>query len=226
MKFCPNCATDLQPYLAAEGSVILPQALPNQSVSVQRNYDQTKTWKGLMQRAREIGANPPDITELALTAASGLIPLLSKGELSTIVHIVFDKNVVPQGGILYQATMMDGRMGANEDQLKGLGYGVEDGKVQMVDDMPVGPAYGILDYWGGEKQHHRWHLAEPVTVNVSRHGDKFFMDDNMIAFGVKWKDGAKVEESLLELLGFFENGIGGEGHVAQPVALEIVGQTS
>lgn len=177
-----------------------------------------------MQRAREIGANPPDITQLALTAASGLAPHLKKGELSTIVHMVFDKNVTPQGGILYQATMLDGKMGSNPDQLEGLGYSMENGKVEMVDDMPVGPAYGVLNYWGGDKQHHRWHLSEPVTINPSRHGEKFFMDDNMVAFGATWKDADKLEESLLELLGLFERGVGGAAHIAQPIALEIVGQ--
>jgi hypothetical protein len=177
-----------------------------------------------MKRAREIGANPPDITELAFSVASGLVDLLKKGETSTIVHLVFDRNIVPEGGILYQAAMLDGKMGSDENQLLGLGYGLTDGKVDMVDEVPVGPAYGILNYWGGESQHHRWHLTEPVTINPSRNGEKFFMDDNMLAFGAKWKDGARVEEGLLELLGLFERGVGGGEHVAQPIALEIVAE--
>jgi hypothetical protein len=191
---------------------------------VQRNYDQTKTWRELMNRANAVGANPPDITELALSAAAGLTPLLKDKEVSTIIHLVFNKNVVPQGGILYNATMTNGKMGPNPDQLASLGYELKDGKVEMVDEVPVGPAYGVLNYWGGDKQHKRWHMSEPVTIDPSRNGDMFFMDDNMIAFGVKWKDGDRVEESLLELLGLFERGVGGTEHIAQPLVIEIVAQ--
>jgi len=226
VKFCPHCGGDLAAYLAAEGSVIVPQPSANQAVTVQRKYDQTKTWQELMTRAREIGGNPPDITELAFSVSSGLVAKLKEGNASTIIHIVFDKNIVPEGGILYQAAMLDGQMGSDENQLRGLGYGLTNGKVDIVDEVPVGPAYGILDYWGGESQHRRWHLAEPVTINPSRNGEKFFMDDNMIAFGAKWKDGERAEEGLLELLGLFENGVGGGDHVAKPIALEVVVQPS
>jgi hypothetical protein len=231
VKFCPLCGGDVSAYLAAEGSTIVPQGSSNQSVSVQRNYDQTKTWQELIRRSQAISANPPDITQLALAATTGLKPLLEKGEVSTIVHIVFDKAIVPQGGALYQAALMDSPTQPSgtdnsEDRLRSLGYGVKDGKVEMVDEIPIGPAYGVLEYWGGDRQHRRWHLAAPVELNASRNGDLYFMDENMIAFGAKWSDGERIEEGLLELLGLFESGVGGEAHVAQPIALEIVAQPS
>jgi hypothetical protein len=225
VKFCPHCGGDLSAYLAAEGPNGASIQTPVVSATP-RKYDQTKVWRDLVQRAREIGGEPPDISHLALAAADKIRPFFKTAPLSTVVHIVFDKNVVPQGGILYQAAQIDGRMKNAGDQLEALGYSMEDGKVKLVDDMPVGPVYGAIDYWGGEKQHRRWHLAAPVTVNPSRNGDLFFMDDNMVAFGAKWKDAERLDQALLELLGVFENGIKGSGPIAQPLVMELVAQPS
>ena len=170
MKFCPHCGGDLSAYLAAEGPGDASTRTPATS-SAPKKYDQTKVWRELVQRAREVGGDPPDISNVALAAADGIRPFFKTTPLSTIVHIVFDKNVVPQGGILYQAAQFDGRMKNTSDQLEALGYSMEDGKVKLVDDMPVGPVYGAIEYWGGEKQHPRWHLVRPVTINPSRNGD-------------------------------------------------------
>ena len=90
-----------------------------------------------------------------------------------------------------------------------------------VDDVPVGQAYKIIDYWGGSQQHKRWHMTSPVELNPSRNGDPFFMDENMIAFGVSWKDGTKVQEAFLGLMNLFADGVNGEGIVAHPLEVKV-----
>lgn len=221
MKFCPHCGGDLASYMAVGGSG-QSKATARAPVSVQSKYDQTRTWKRLIERARETAASPPEMEALGMAAADGLRDHLGGDPVSTIVHLAFDNIVVPQGGMLHRAAILNKHGSHEKDHFAALGYSMKDGKVELVDSVPVGPAYNILDYWGGGKQHRRWHLAEPIEINPSRHGDPFFMDENMIAFGAKWADAERLEEGLLELLGLLQNGVGGEGGVARPVALEIV----
>ena len=147
-----------------------------------------------------------------------------KFPLSTIVHVVFDRDIVPSGGVLYRATMLDGRTQTNPEQLEAMGYAVKDGAVLTIADVPVGRAYTAVEYWGGGKQHKRWHLAEPAIIEPSRNGNPFFMDESMLAFGATWRDLERVEEALLGLLESFAAGVGKEKGkpIAVPLALELV----
>jgi hypothetical protein len=182
-------------------------------------YDQTATWKRLVARASEVRANPPRVEELAMRALEEFGA--PEFPASTVVHIAFDRNIVPSGGVLYRATLLDGRMKTSPEQLAAMGYAVEDGTVRTVNDVPVGPAYSVLEYWGGERQHKRWHLAGPVTIEPSRNGDPYFMDENMIAFGAKWVDGEQMSAALLGVLELFAFGIKGGDAVAMPLAVEL-----
>jgi len=213
MKFCPHCGGDLSAFAAVAGAT--PAARPGK-------YDQTKIWKGLIEQANACGGQPPDISALAFGLAQRIAPSFDGSPLRTIVHVAFDRKIVPEGGALYQAAMSNGRLGPTDmGYFRARGYLIEDDKVRVVGDMPVGAVYGAVDYWGGDKQHKRWRLAGPVVLNASRNGDPFFMDETMLAFGATWTDGSKVGEALLQLFETLSSGVGGSGSIARPLAAEI-----
>jgi len=224
MKFCPHCGGEISKYMEAEGRSSASSVATIQAPA--REYSQDDIWRRLVSRAREVQASPPRSDELVLAAVQRL-GAVHKFPLSTIVHVAFDRNIVPTGGVLYRATMLEGRTQTSPEQLEAMGYAVKDGAVLTVADVPVGQAYSAVDYWGGARQHKRWHLAEPVSIEPSRNGDPFFMDENMLAFGARWRDLERVEEGLLGLFEMFTGGIQGKGAgspIAIPLALELVGR--
>jgi len=213
MKFCPHCGGDLAGFLAAASTAPRPQG----------KYDQTKMWRDVVERALAIQGDPPDVSALAYGLARKLEPLFTaNGPLRTIIHIAFDRKIVPEGGALLQAAMSNGRLGPTDlGYFQARGYLVEDDKVRVADDVPIGPVYGAVDYWGGAKQHRRWHLSEPVRLNASRNGDPFFMDEHMLAFGAAWLDGSKVGEAFLDLFATLTSGVKGGGAIARPLVVEV-----
>lgn len=216
MQFCPHCGGNLSNYLAAEGDAAT--RMPPANRQEIKSYNQTAIWREIIAEAQTKEASPPSPTELVMNN-----PHPADSPSSAIVHLAFDRNVVPDGGILMNAVMTDGRMRADAGRLEAMGYAFTDeGKVLLVDDLPVGKAYGAIDYWGGQKQYKRWHLDRPVDLDPSRSGDPFFMDENMIAFGAKWKDFEKYEEAIHTLLALFITGVRGEGTIAKPVVLRTV----
>jgi hypothetical protein len=223
MKFCPHCGQDISKFLAASAGVPLPG--PAAQPLAPAKYDQVPFWKNLVARTRKLveEKKPPTLQGLVDPVVASLMrtPLNPDG-VETIVHLVFDRPIVPNGGVLMHSMMLDGRSSYGPEQLKNMGYLVIDGKVVVVDGSPVSPAYGVIDYWGGDKQFKRWHLARQVQINPSRNGTPFFMDEEMVAFGAIWRDMLKVQEALLSLLHTFTMGVQGDGAIAQPFALEVV----
>jgi len=217
MKFCPHCGGDLSRYLMADNR---PPGVPVAPAPVPK-YDQDAIWKRLVARASEVRGNPPR-TDALVQGAMEELGGVHKFPLSTVVHIAFDRSVVPTGGVLYRATMLNGRMNITGEKLTAMGYVVEGDAVKTVSDIPVGPAFLAIDYWGGEKQHRRWHLHEPVSIDPSRNGNPLFMDENMVAFGAKWRDLLKASDGLIALLDSFVHGVKGSGDpIAVPLALEV-----
>jgi hypothetical protein len=216
MKFCPHCGTDLSGFLAA--SVSTPSQRP------QGKYDPVKTWRFLLERANACQGNPPDTVALASQLADQISSMFSSPDpVKTIIHVAFDRKIVPEGGALYMATMSNGQGGPRDlNYFKIRGYLIDDDKVRVQDDVPVGVTYGALDYWGGAKQHPRWHMAEPIKLNASRNGEPYFMDENMLAFGVTWKDSSRVGESFAQLFETLKFGIKGGGSIAIPLAVEAI----
>jgi len=213
MKFCPHCGGDLAAFFAASSSMPRPQG----------KYDQTKTWRDIVERANATNGEPPDISALAYGLARKLeLMFTANCPLRTIIHLAFDRKVVPEGGALYQAATSGGRLGPTDlGYFRARGYLIEDDKVRVANDVPIGPVYGAVDYWGGAKQHHRWHLAEPVKLNASRNGDPFFMDENMLAFGAVWTDGSKAADAFIDLFEAFSSGVKGGGTIARPLIAEV-----
>ena len=102
-----------------------------------------------------------------------------------------------------------------------MGYVAKEGKIVLDDDSPVGRGFGVFEYWGGVKQHRRWHMTKPVELSASRNGDPLFMDEYNAAVRVTWEDGSKYEEAMLELLGLFSGGVRGAESVANPLAMKV-----
>ena len=105
-------------------------------------------------------------------------------------------------------------------ELETLGYVIDDeGKVITEDDMPISQVYGVLKYWGGDRQHKRWHLTAPVVLDPSRKGDPYFMDENMVAFGADWE--GFDERSMLELIELLKKGVKGSKPPGAPVLVDV-----
>ena len=220
MRYCPYCGGDIASHLAVDkgnSTALAPSLEPVTS----GKYDQDVAWRAIIAAVDEARAAPPSTSTLVDNAVLGLgLPPEAKA-FSTIVHLAFDREIVPRGGVLYKATLLEGRTPMDTSKRSAMGYAVKDEKVVLVNDIPVGKAYGVLQYWGGESQHKRWHLAEPIVVEASRNGTPFFMDTNMIAFGAKWRDAAELSAALLRLCELFITGVKDSGSIAQPLGLYL-----
>lgn len=217
LRFCPNCGENLAQYKPSARAKVIQQPA----------YDQTRIWKELVALAESHRASPPAPEALILPVLERSAEVFADGkEVRSVIHLVLDRSIVPQGGVLQRAALSEGRLPTTTEQLELAGYVLEEGKVQMVDDIPIGIGYQIVNYWGGERQHKRWHLAKPVSINPSRNGNPYFMDDNLVAFGAKWLDGERTQEALFTLLELFAHGINDSGTVATPLALAVFWQGS
>jgi hypothetical protein len=220
MKFCPSCGADIAKYIEVESGHPTAQIVASQPTV--GKYDAVSTWKALLAIASDRQASPPSVDSLVSESLEGMKP----GKKKAIVHIAFDQDIVPRGGVLYRATLLEGRTEMDVDRLRKLGYAVDkEGHLVIVDDVPVGNAYQTIMYWGGTKQHKRWHLKYPVEVNPARNGDLYFMDENIVAFGTDWLDTGKMHDAFTVLL---ESFMGGHGHsdaiVGTPLAFKLVFQ--
>lgn len=233
MKFCPHCGENISAYLTAEkqGSPGAPSFAspaptpipPKPAVA----YDQTSVWRRLVELARGRAGAAPSIPELVDSAVTALLghanPMLNVNGLKTTVHLVFDAPITPRGGVMHMAASSNGRIApASTAHMADHGYLMIDGKVVQVDGVPVGVGYGALDYWGGDKQFKRWHLAGPIEISPHRNDAPYFMDGEMVAFGVTWRDMSKIKEAMMSLLSTFATGVKGDKAIAQPMALEII----
>ena len=181
------------------------------------NYDQTEYWRALIPKAQGVPAE---------TTVMNLPNGFTKG--NTVIHLIFDKSVSPQGGLmqtLVQNVASTQPMTAprlTPAELDAMGYlADEEGKIELIDDVPVGRIYGILQYWGGEKQHKRWHMASPVVIDPSRKGDPCFIDDNLAAIKVTWKDGDRMPEAMSVLVEQLHEGIKESKGVGAPRLVDV-----
>jgi hypothetical protein len=218
-RFCPHCGKEL-PIAPAPLPVSAPEREPDPSPPATPAYDQTAYWRALHARVDD-GARPPDTQELVAEVVRRLPPARSSPQAS-IVHVLLDRPATPAGGALLQSVRSDGRLGpaGTPERLEQLGYVLQDGRVRQEGGIPVGRAYIVLEYWGGERQHKRWHLAEPVALDPSRHGDPFFMDERSIAFGARWRDLDRFAEAMTALIETFRNGFDGIS-VGHPFVVDV-----
>ncbi|KKM76199.1 hypothetical protein LCGC14_1382550 [marine sediment metagenome] len=183
------------------------------------NYHQDEAWRRVLEMADSMRQR----TELADIL---LPPDFTSGK--TVVHMAFDTNVCPSGGLMHNmvrnssVTQPINQRKLKSKELETMGYVAdENGKVVLVDDVPIGPVYGILQYWGGKKQHKRWHMSKPIELDPNRKGDPCFMDDNMVAFVAHWKDSTKMATSMAELGKLLVNGIHDGQKVGMPRLIDL-----
>lgn len=197
-KHCPNCGIQIPAHPDDGAASITHATTPSQ-------YNQELIWRGMINDEKKGVDMVKHVAHAALFIAQA-----AKGQAEaptpTIIHLLFERSVTPQGGIF---STMVATMGLTDtrdampstENLRAMGYALLEGnKVQVVDDVPVGPVYDLLQYWGGEKQHRRWHLAQPIKLNPSKIGNPCFMDERMVAFEAVWRDGVEASSALHELI--------------------------
>ena len=219
-RFCPHCGGELPEADRARPVPPAPRpAPPGEAISA---YDQTKYWQKLVAEADAI-AQAPTPSELVERLMRNRSSASLAPPYASIVHIVMDREVTPSGGALLQGVVSEGRLGPAGDlaRLKGLGYVIEGEKVMHVDGVPVGQAFLTLQYWGGERQHKRWHMTQAIDLNPSRHGEPFFMDGRLIAFGATWRDLGRFGDAMAELIKILREGVGGVVSLGSPLLVDV-----
>jgi hypothetical protein len=216
-RFCPHCGEELRPEASAVAATSTPPESRAQRI---KSYDQTAYWAALRERVTVSGPLP-GIRELVAELVRD-IPVAPSSPQPSIVHLIFDRPVTPSGGALLQTVLSNGRLGPARDpeQLARRGYVLEDRTVRQKNGVPIGRAYLALDHWGGARQHPRWHLVEPITLEPSRHGDPFFMDEHCLAFGAKWRDLDRFSDAMTALLEAFRLGFDGSC-IGNPLVIDV-----
>lgn len=220
MKFCPHCGADLSRYMSVEqeGRRAAPEVT---AVSNAGPYNQDALWKELHGRALSNAAEP-DAVQVVMEAVRSAQPLFKEGPAQTVVHVLFDRQVSLSGGAIYSSVVQGDDRPVALERMKRLGYQLDGGgQVLTVDHMPVPPVYSIVEYWGGQRQHKRWHLSRPVELEVSRNGNPFFIDENMMAFGAVWEDSSKLEHALHLLVEWLSEGAANIQAAGTPLVLHL-----
>lgn len=215
---CPFCAKDISFMGSAFGVASAPPvAMRSEKLDdAVYNHDlQSFLW----ERMRERAALYTGMTSEMIAANATGTKRPNREDGSVVLHMMFDRSVTPQGNLIYQnvmsssATQPAQRPAHTLETLQTQGYVVleADGRynIQTVDDVPVGPIWNTLQYWGGERQHHRWHMERPVHASPRRNDCPAFMDDRMCAVQVWFKDDERLHESLVELALECETGLKG-----------------
>lgn len=220
-KYCPHCGKQLPPPV--------PGIVDDSAVGVEHPwensiaqpdgpvaYNQDTCWKMLLEQYGEMEAG-----ETRFSYPGGF-----EGG-TTVIHLLFDKPVAPRGGLMHRMVQELSAQGPSPakhpvQDLETMGYVTdEDGKVVRVDDVPVSPVYGVLQYWGGERQHYRWHMTDPIEVDPQRKGNPCFIDQNMVAFKATWSDTDKLTSAIEALSGLLRDGLKGSKAVGSPRILDI-----
>lgn len=193
MKFCPECGASLAKYMGGAQTSAPSPAKTNA-------YDQDEVWREILKKGETVVIPPaPEVVvDQALDEFS-----FDQGQwpARTLIHILFDRSVTPEGGILHAAILSEGKMKVTPKMLSGAGYVVDDDKIVQRNGVPVGKICRVLDYWAGDRQYRRWGLEEPVSYDPSRSGSSLFMDERMIAISVLWQESAlHAKKALVDLL--------------------------
>lgn len=181
-----------------------------------QKYDQDRIWTDLSDEGMV------DIPEKISSEMSEILKDVGEdSQLSTVVHLLFDRPVTPEGSLFSEAialTVSQPRR-LTEDQLRIRRYvPTGEGRVQTVNDIPVGDVYNALTYWGGAERVGYWDLAEPIQIDPNRKGNPYFMDNSMVAFGAVFRNAISAGQSLLSLFHLLKNGM---GNVINPVGIVI-----
>jgi hypothetical protein len=112
-----------------------------------------------------------------------------KKDPEVIVHLLFDKAVVPQGNLIFHhlsrsAITLPSDNKLSNDELVARGYvPIGDGKVETVHDVPISPVYSTIRDWLCMENS----FAKTWKLDPNRKGMPYFSDENMMAFMVQPK---------------------------------------
>jgi hypothetical protein len=202
--------------------------VPSEAGEVYDRGYQDVCWKKMRERAALlVAADPNVIIDRAIETRRP-----NRQDGSIVVHVMFDKRIVPVGDVLWSdmrlrtGTTAPPTSTLQEEKLVAMGYVVTTGPndkrgIKTVDDCPIGPLYDILMYWVAgtpENTHYkRWHMGKPIVVSPRRNACPEFMDENMVAFTAFYDDGEKIRDSLVQLSQYCVNGIPTRGGLIPPV---------
>lgn len=139
------------------------------------SYDQDSIWINLRRDTHE---NLDQIIKRECDKIKG-----SENEI--VVHLLFDRDVTPQGNIIFHhllhQTITGGRVKElSRDEIIARNYCPdEDGKIRTWDGVPVSPAiWDLIDNIDSDKR------VNTCKIDMNRKGNPLFCDENMLAFSM------------------------------------------
>lgn len=223
---CPFCAHDItfmQPAFASQTYTAPPAGAwtTTASPTVESKLDdavysrdlQSVLWQRMHEKVALYAGMTPD--QIISNAVAQKRPNREDG--SVVMHLMFDRDVTPVGGVINgavlqsTATVAPAAQEFDVEKLRTLGYALVPGenRIQTVDDVPVGPLWNTLQYWGGERQHKRWHMERPILASPRRNDCPAFMDGKMCAVQVWLRDDERLYDALAELCVECQTGLNG-----------------
>ena len=237
---CPFCAHDISFMKAAFGaatygvytaptttfSVPVETAVKLDDAVYSRDL-QTLLWQRMQDKAALYSGLPqPEMIANAVSQRR-----VNREDGSVVMHLMFARDIAPVGGLISKAVMSltatqpPQMPDVSQENLLLRGYSVVGGesgpRIQTVDDVPVGPLWNTLQYWGGEKQHRRWHMSRPISANPHRNNCPAFMDGKMCAVQVWFEDNERIFDALQNLCDACETGINSSPVVAKIQAIML-----
>lgn len=205
-KYCPHCGEELPPPTRKTSEPVPSYVRPEVSTPKERPtgpivYDQTVRWRELIK----------EVTEAAPDEQVIQVPNEFNGG-PCVVHLIFDSSVSPRGGVIQHMVAMASSTQPSPSpktpkDLAAMGYLIDDGKVVLENGVPVGPIWPILTWWGVTNFKING-LSEPIVASPERKGDPAFIDEEILAFGAKFKNGVDVRMIITLLIAVIQNGEG------------------
>ncbi len=160
-------------------------------------YDQDAIWIELRKGNHERFG---EILEKELKKISGL----KEGKDEILVHFLFDRDVTPQGNIIFHhliRTTITGEKVSelSSDEIEARNYCADEhGKIRTWMEVPVSPAmWGFIETIENDKR------VCIFKLDANRKGNPLFCDENMLAFSVVFQSEADVRSFILDAEKFF-----------------------
>lgn len=167
--------------------------------STKPKYDQDAIWTKL----RDV--IPNSVEEKIVKQCIDLTKAThGRGSFRIIAHFLFERNVTPMGNLLMYHLSRASISGQPDrkltrDDLRAKGYIVDDsGKVETVNDVPIGRGYRFLSKWldSNVKRKH----FNSAKIDPNRKGNPLFIDENMASVLIEASDVTRVKAALIVLV--------------------------
>jgi hypothetical protein len=113
-----------------------------------------------------------------------------------IVHLLFDQNVTPEGNLIYQLMQRaNNQKPLTAEVLRLKRYVVDDdGNVVTDHDVPISECYRAIQLYSNGFD---GDVVTLTRLDPNRKGDPYFMDNEMVAFGVEISEKGKGDSSSI-----------------------------